>query len=121
MHLDRWFERTLAVEEKPVWGGVILNFNPEGLPSVDPSDGAAKRLAYFLRLIIAVRLAGEWKVEFESRQGLRGCFTSILEGYRKYLVATDPSMPEVEQLPAAKSRLYAVLERAKSPVQGPSI
>lgn len=113
LHLDRWFERTLLIADKPAWGGVILNFNPEGAPNVDPSDGSAKRLGCFLRLLIAVRLAGEWKPEFESRQGLKGPFGKVIEGYRKYVVAADPSIPEEDQLALAKERLYAVLEHAK--------
>jgi hypothetical protein len=119
LHRDRWFERTFVVEEKSVWGGIILSFNPEGAPNVDPSDGAAKRLGQFLRLLIAVRLAGEWKPDFEARQGLKGPFGKVLEGYRKYLLATDPNMPEAEQYSAARKRLYAVLNRAKPASQAP--
>ena len=113
LHLERWFERSLAVEEQPVWGGISLNFNPEGAPNVDASDGAAKRFGYFLRLILTVRLAGEWKKDFESRPGLRGPFGKVLEGYRKYLVAADPNIPEAQQEPSARNRLYAVLDQAK--------
>ena len=118
LYQDRWFERNFSVLDKPVWGGVILSFNPEGLPTVDPSDGAARRLGFFLRLLIAVRLAGDWKPEFENKQGLKGPFGKIIEGYGKYLVASDPSISPDDKPLLARERLLAVLTHK---VSGPTI
>lgn len=109
-HRD-WFSRDFTHDKKSVWAGIALAYSPSGAPIVDASDGSARRIGLFLRLLVLAYTAKEWDVSLETKQGVKAAFTQLVRSIEKFNIAQSPDSVDASR-ETARQRLREILEKA---------
>lgn len=114
------FDREAEMGGFRVWEGVVLKLGDKGSLALDGGDTAAKRCGNLLRLLIGSFLSGEetrfdeFSKCFQRKQGVKGPFSSVCDGYAKLAKVRDAASGAVreddEYKAEAKSQLEVVLK-----------
>jgi hypothetical protein len=114
------FERGAKISGKPIWEGIVLKLGEKGEPAMDGGDAAAKRCGSMIRLLVATLLSSkkgnfdEFSKGFEKKQGVKGPFSLVRDGFSKIAKVRDAAKgtvrDEMDYKNEAKAQLETILE-----------
>lgn len=90
--------REYMCRDVPLWGGTALQIKPNGEMGINPSDAAARKLAWLLRLLVCSALAARSGTdesafvelcEQRNRKGLSKAYKESLKAIKAYLKSVD--------------------------------